>query len=184
MTMPPTTVSSVVVKEEDWAPDAFGDCSGGGAGAVVSTELGGVGQQKSHSRMARPRKGRLAHAARHFCQEAQLHSREADLALARADVDARRDLAPTRKSNFKADSDSAGIEIQPLERGRRSKCARTSEETACRAVRRAARNSPGERRPTIERAPYQCSTTRFDPVFVDFFVAPKQYLSQLSTDST
>src|SRR5689334_20540436 len=43
MVMPPTTVSSTVVKEEDWAPtlSAIGSVSAV-QGAVVSTELGGV----------------------------------------------------------------------------------------------------------------------------------------------
>jgi len=43
MVMPPTTVSSAVVKEEDWAPtlSAIGSVSAV-QGAVVSTELGGV----------------------------------------------------------------------------------------------------------------------------------------------
>src|SRR6266513_630018 len=43
MQMPPTTVSSVPVKEEDWAPtlSSIGSVSAV-QGAVVSTELGGV----------------------------------------------------------------------------------------------------------------------------------------------
>ena len=43
MVMPPTTVSSAVVKGEDWAPtlSAIGSVSAV-QGAVVSTELGGV----------------------------------------------------------------------------------------------------------------------------------------------
>ncbi len=43
MVMPPTTVSSVVAKEEDWAPalSAIGSVSAV-QGTVVSTELGGV----------------------------------------------------------------------------------------------------------------------------------------------
>src|ERR1700757_5326623 len=43
MVMPPTTVSSAVVKEEDWAPtlSAIGSVSAV-QGAVVSTELSGV----------------------------------------------------------------------------------------------------------------------------------------------
>jgi len=43
MTMPPTTVSSGVVKEEDWAPtlSAVGSISAV-QGAIVSTELGGI----------------------------------------------------------------------------------------------------------------------------------------------
>src|SRR5256884_3846711 len=43
MTMPPTTVSSAPVKEEDWPPvlSSVGSISAG-QGAVVSTELGGT----------------------------------------------------------------------------------------------------------------------------------------------
>jgi len=46
MVMPPTTVSSATVKEEDWAPtlSAVGSISAV-QGAVVSSELGGVVSQ-------------------------------------------------------------------------------------------------------------------------------------------
>ena len=46
MEMPPTTVSSATVKEEDWAPtlSAVGSISAV-QGAVVSSELGGVVSQ-------------------------------------------------------------------------------------------------------------------------------------------
>src|SRR5438067_366688 len=65
MEMPPTTVSSATVKEEDWAPtlSAVGSISAV-QGAVVSTELGGVvsqiafenggsGRARGHARLSR-----------------------------------------------------------------------------------------------------------------------------------
>jgi len=53
MTMPATTVSSVVAKQEDWAPKltAVGSVSAV-QGAIVSTELGGV-VSKIHLKMDR-----------------------------------------------------------------------------------------------------------------------------------
>src|SRR5207253_4913731 len=58
MTMPPTTVSSVVVKEEDWAPtlSAIGSVSAV-QGAVVSTELGGVVEQINFQNGGEAKKG-------------------------------------------------------------------------------------------------------------------------------
>src|SRR6266436_5124617 len=58
MQMPPTTVSSAVVKEEDWAPmlSAIGSVSAV-QGAVVSTELGGVVEQINFQNGGEAKKG-------------------------------------------------------------------------------------------------------------------------------
>src|SRR5258707_6284429 len=58
MVMPPTTVSSATVKEEDWAPtlSAIGSISAV-QGAVVSSELGGVVGQIAFENGGTPKKG-------------------------------------------------------------------------------------------------------------------------------
>src|SRR5437016_13153109 len=58
MVMPPTTVSSATVKEEDWAPrlTAVGSVSAV-QGAVVSAELAGVVSEISFQSGAEPKKG-------------------------------------------------------------------------------------------------------------------------------
>ena len=57
MVMPPTTVSSATVKEEDWAPtlSAVGSLSAV-QGAIVSTELGGVVSDISLKTAVSPKK--------------------------------------------------------------------------------------------------------------------------------
>src|SRR5947209_6913713 len=114
MVMPPTTVSSVVVKEEDWAPklSAVGSVSAV-QGAVVSTELGGVVSKIAFENGSTAKKGDLLMQLDTSAEEAQLHSAEADLALARADVERSRDLA-ARKVISRADSDSAESKFNRL----------------------------------------------------------------------
>ena len=65
--MPPTTVSSAVVKEEDWAPvlSAVGSISAV-QGAMVSTELGGVVAKVEFSKRRRSKKRRNPVEARFF----------------------------------------------------------------------------------------------------------------------
>jgi membrane fusion protein, multidrug efflux system len=107
MTMPPTTVSSAVVKEENWAPvlSAVGSISPV-QGAVVSAELAGVVSELGFDNGAMAKKGDLLVQLDASAEEAQLHSSEADLELARADLDRARDLA-ARKVVSKAELDNA-----------------------------------------------------------------------------
>ena len=107
MTMPPTTVSSAVAKEENWAPmfSSVGSISPV-QGAVVSAELGGVVSQVGFENGATAKKGDLLVQLDASAEEAQLHSSEADLELARADLDRSRDLA-ARKVVSKAELDGA-----------------------------------------------------------------------------
>src|SRR5882762_9826164 len=60
MTMPPTTVSSAVVKEEDWAPtlSAVGSISAV-QGAIVSTELGGIVSEVGFQSGSEAKKGEV-----------------------------------------------------------------------------------------------------------------------------
>jgi membrane fusion protein, multidrug efflux system len=107
MVMPPTTVSSAVVKEEDWAPtlSAIGSVSAV-QGAVVSTELGGVVAEIDFQNGGVAKKGDVLMRLDSSAEEAQLHTAEADLELARANLERERDLA-VRKVVSKQELDTA-----------------------------------------------------------------------------
>ncbi|HKR54618.1 MAG TPA: efflux RND transporter periplasmic adaptor subunit [Chthoniobacterales bacterium] len=107
MVMPPTTVSSAVAKEEDWAPvlSAIGSVSAV-QGAVVSTELGGVVAQINFQNGGDAKKGDVLLKLDSSAEEAQLHTAEADLELARANLQRSQDLA-ARKVISKQELDAA-----------------------------------------------------------------------------
>jgi membrane fusion protein (multidrug efflux system) len=94
MVMPPTTVSSAVVKEEDWAPtlSAIGSVSAV-QGAVVSTELGGVVAEVDFQNGSVAKKGDVLMRLDSSAEEAQLHTAQADLELAKANLERERNLA-------------------------------------------------------------------------------------------
>jgi membrane fusion protein, multidrug efflux system len=107
MVMPPTTVSSAVVKEEDWAPtlSAIGSVSAV-QGAVVSTELGGVVAEIDFQSGGVAKKGDVLMRLDSSAEEAQLHTAEADLELAKANLERERNLAE-RKVVSKQELDAA-----------------------------------------------------------------------------
>jgi membrane fusion protein (multidrug efflux system) len=107
MTPPPETVTSAIVKEEDWAPmlSAVGSISPV-QGAVISTELAGTVAEVAFESGATVKKGDLLVHLDTSAEEAQLKSADADTELARADVERARDLA-TRKVISKAEIDAA-----------------------------------------------------------------------------
>ena len=106
MVPPPETVTSAVVKEEDWAPTlhAVGSISAV-QGAVVSAELAGVVSKVAFENGGTAKKGDLLVQLDASAEEAQLHSAEADLELARADLERSRDLG-ARKVISKAEIDA------------------------------------------------------------------------------
>jgi membrane fusion protein (multidrug efflux system) len=107
MVMPPTTVSSAVVKEEDWAPtlSAIGSVSAV-EGAVVSTELGGIVAEINFQNGGVAKKGDVLMRLDSSAEEAQLRTAEADLELARANLERERSLAE-RKVVSKQEFDAA-----------------------------------------------------------------------------
>ena len=86
MVPPPETVTSAVVKEEDWAPTlrSVGSISPV-QGAMVSAELAGVVSQIAFRKRRHGEERRLLVQLDASAEEAQMHSAEADLELARAD---------------------------------------------------------------------------------------------------
>src|SRR2546423_384352 len=88
MVMPPTTVSSVTVKEEDWAPtlSAVGSISAV-QGAVVSAELGGVVGQIAFENGGASEKGEMFGPLAASAAHAPLCSAEAEAELAPQDLE-------------------------------------------------------------------------------------------------
>jgi membrane fusion protein, multidrug efflux system len=107
MVIPPTTVASAIVKEEDWAPvlSAVGSVSAV-QGAIVSTELGGVVSEVDFQNGAEAKKGDVLLKLDSSSEQAQLRTAEADLELARANLQRTKELA-TRKVVSKQELDAA-----------------------------------------------------------------------------
>src|SRR5438094_4394132 len=94
MTPPPETVTSAIVKEEDWAPmlSAVGSVSAV-QGAVVSTAVGGMGSEIGVQNGTLAKQGDLLVKLDASQEEALLRSAEAEVELARTDLERTRDLA-------------------------------------------------------------------------------------------
>jgi membrane fusion protein (multidrug efflux system) len=113
--MPVETVTSAVVQEQDWAPvlSSVGSVSAV-QGAVVSTELGGTVSEITFQNGGVAKKGDVLLKLDASSEQAQLRSAEADLELARADLQRTRDLA-VRKVVSKAELDSAESKFKQKE---------------------------------------------------------------------
>jgi membrane fusion protein, multidrug efflux system len=177
--MPVETVSSAVVKEEDWAPtlSSVGSISPV-QGAMVATELAGVVSQIAFENGAIAKKGDLLVQLDASAEEAQLRSAEADLELARADVDRSRDLA-ARKVISKAESDATeskfkqkGATVDQMRSMITKKTLRApfDGQLGIRQVNTGQMINAGQQIVAL---------TSLDPVFVDFAL-PQQYLGRLS----
>jgi membrane fusion protein (multidrug efflux system) len=175
---PPTTVSSAVVKEEDWAPilPSVGSISAV-QGAVVSTELGGVVAEIDFQNGAVAKKGDVLMKLDASSEEAQLHTAEADLELARSNLERARDLA-TRKVVSQAELDSAEAAFKQKEGavdnmrafiGKKQVRAPFDGQLGIRQV------NVGQ---TITAGQQVVQLTSLDPVYVDFSL-PQQQFSQL-----
>src|SRR5438034_7226648 len=114
MVMPPTTVSSVTVKEEDWAPrlTAVGSVSAV-QGAVVSAELAGVVSEITFGNGGEAKKGEVLMKLDASQEEALLRSAEAEAQLAQTDLERSRDLA-MKKVVSSAEHDSAQSKFRRL----------------------------------------------------------------------
>jgi membrane fusion protein, multidrug efflux system len=179
MAPPPTTVSSAVVKEEDWAPilSSVGSVSAV-QGAVVSTELGGVVAQINFQNGAVAKKGDVLMSLDASSEEAQLHSAEADLELARANLQRTRDLA-TRRVISKQELDAAestfgqkqgAVDNMRSFIGKKQVRAPFDGQLGIRQVN--VGQSIDARTPIVQ-------LTALDPVYVDFAL-PQQNVSQLT----
>ncbi|HXY60564.1 MAG TPA: efflux RND transporter periplasmic adaptor subunit [Chthoniobacterales bacterium] len=179
-TIPPTAVTSASVKEEDWAPtlSAIGSVSAV-QGAVVSTELGGVVAEVNFQNGAVAKKGDVLMRLDTSSEEAQLHTAEADLELARANLLRERDLAG-RKVVSKQELDSAESAFGQKQGAVDNMRAFITK----KEVRAPFDGQLGIRQVNVgqsidARAPV-VQLTALDPVYVDFAL-PQQQLSRLAT---
>src|SRR5438876_9047522 len=180
MVMPPTTVSSVTVKEEDWAPtlSAVGSISAV-QGAVVSAELGGVVSQIAFENGGTAKKGDLLVQLDASAEEALLRSAEAEAELARQDLERTRGLA-SQKVVSKAELDAAESKFRRLTAvvdqmrsniRKKTIVAPFDGELGIRQVNVGQMINAGQQVVLLQS---------LDPVYVDFAL-PQQHLQNLST---
>jgi membrane fusion protein, multidrug efflux system len=180
MVMPPTTVTSAPVKEEDWAPmlSAVGSISAV-EGAVVSSELGGVVQQVAFENGGTAKKGDLLVQLDASAEEAQLHSAEADLELAKADLERSRGLAASKVIS-KAEFDAAEAKYKQ----KAATVDQMRSMIAKKTVRAPFEGQLGIRQVNvgqmINAGQQVVALTALDQVFVDFAL-PQQELAKLSS---
>jgi membrane fusion protein, multidrug efflux system len=177
-TMPPTTVSSVVVKEEDWAPalSAIGSVSAV-QGAVVSAELAGTVSEVEFQNGAVAKKGDVLVKLDTSSEDAQLHTAEADLELSRADLLRARDLG-SRRVISKSELDAAESKFQQKQGSVDNMRAMISK----KQVRAPFDGQLGIRQVNVGQnltaGQQVVQLTALDPVYVDFSL-PEQYQPQL-----
>ncbi len=177
--MPVETVTSAPVKAEDWAPTLSSVGSVAAVqGTMVATELPGVVSEIGFENGAMAKKGDLLVQLDASAEEAQLHSAEADLELARADWQRAADLA-TRKVISKAELDAAGSKYKQKSASVDQMHSMITKKT----VRAPFDGQLGIRQVNvgqmINAGQQVVALTSLDPVFVDFAL-PQQRLSQLS----
>ena len=178
-TMPPTTVSSVTVKAEDWAPrlTAVGSVSAV-QGAVVSAELAGVVSEINFENGGEAKKGEVLMKLDASQEEALLRSAEAEAQLAQTDLERSRDLA-MKKVVSSAELDSAQSKFRRLNAvvdqvrssiAKKTLIAPFDGQLGIRQV------NVGQ---MINAGQQVVPLTSLDPVFADFAL-PQQYLGQLT----
>ena len=179
MVMPPTTVSSVAVKEEDWAPrlTAVGSVSAV-QGAVVSAELAGVVSEINFENGGVAKKGEVLMKLDASQEEALLRSAEAEAQLAQTDLERSRDLA-MKKVVSSAELDSAQSKFRRLNAvvdqvrssiAKKTLIAPFDGQLGIRQV------NVGQ---MINAGQQVVPLTSLDPVFADFAL-PQQYLGQVT----
>jgi membrane fusion protein, multidrug efflux system len=180
-TMPPTTVSSVSVKEEDWAPrlTAVGSVSAV-EGAVVSAELAGIVSEINFENGAEAKKGEVLMKLDASQEEALLRSAEAEAQLGKTDLERARDLA-IKKVVSSAELDSAQSKFTRLNAvvdqmrssiAKKTLIAPFDGQLGIRQVNVGQMINPGQQ---------VVALTALNPVYVDFAL-PEQYLSKLAKD--
>jgi membrane fusion protein (multidrug efflux system) len=178
--IPATTVSSAPVKEEDWAPtlSAVGSISAV-QGAIVSAELGGVVSEVEFQNGGVAKKGDVLLKLDSSSEEAQLRTAEADLELARANLERTRNLA-VRKVVSKQELDAAesafgqkqgAVDNMRAFIGKKQVHAPFDGQLGIRQVNVGQMINPGQQ---------VVQLTALDPVYVDFAL-PQQEFSQLAT---
>ena len=178
--MPATTVTSAPVKEEDWPPvlSAVGSVSPV-QGAIVSAELGGVVSQVAFENGGEARKGDVLIKLDTSSEQAQLRTAEADLELARANLQRTRGLAAGKvvsKSELDA-AESAFGQKQGTVDNMRSMIAKKEVHAPFDGQLGIRQVNVGQ---SIDARQPVVALTALDPVYVDFAL-PQQELSKLSS---
>ena len=179
MVMPPTTVSSAEVKEEDWAPTltAVGSVSAV-QGATVSAELGGTVAEVRFQNGGVAKKNDVLVKLDASSEEAQLQSAQADVDLAEKDLERARDLA-NRKVISKAELDSAESKFkqkQGVVDNMRAMIAKKEVRAPFDGQLGIRQVNVGQMIPPGQQV---VSLQALDPVYVDFAL-PQQFLGRLS----
>src|SRR5215475_1369299 len=178
-TMPPTTVSSASVIEEDWAPrlTAVGSVSAV-QGAVVSAELAGIVSEINFENGAEAKKGEVLMKLDASQEEALLRSAEAEAQLAKTDLERARDLA-IKKVVSSAELDSAQSKFTRLNAvvdQQRSNIAKKSVIAPFDGQLGIRQVNVGQ---MINAGQQVVALTALDPMYVDFAL-PEQYLAKLA----
>ena len=179
MVVPSTTVSSVTVKEEDWAPtlSAVGSISPV-QGAVVSSELGGVVSRIAFENGGTAKKGDLLVQLDASSEEALLRSAEAEAELARQDLDRTRGLS-SQKVVSRAELDAGQSKFNRLN----AIVDQTRSNIRKKTIIAPFDGQLGIRQVNvgqmINSGQQVVPLTSLDPVFADFAL-PQQYLGQLT----
>jgi membrane fusion protein (multidrug efflux system) len=178
-TMPPTTVSSASVKEEDWAPrlTAVGSVSAV-QGAVVSAELAGIVSEIDFQNGGEAKKGEVLMRLDTSQEEALLRSAEAEAQLAKTDLERSRDLA-MKNVVSSAELDSAQSKFRRLNAvvdQMRSSIAKKTLVAPFDGQLGIRQVNVGQ---MITAGQQVVALTSLDPVYVDFAL-PEQYLSKVA----
>jgi len=177
--MPPTTVSSVTVKEEAWAPmlSAVGSITPV-QGAIVAAELGGVVSDIKFENGGSAKKGDVLMRLDTPSEEALLRSSEAEAELARTDLERTRGLA-SQKVISKSELDAAESKFRRLTAivdqmrsniRKKTIVAPFDGQLGIRQVNVGQMINPGQQVVPL---------TSLDPVFADFAL-PQQHIGQLT----
>jgi membrane fusion protein (multidrug efflux system) len=176
---PPVTVTSAVVKEENWSPvlPAIGSVSAV-QGAIVATELGGVVSEIKFENGGVAKKGDVIVKLDASQEEALLRSAEAEAELARTDLERARGLA-SQKVVSRAELDAAESKFRRLTAiadqmrsniRKKTLVAPFDGQLGIRQVNVGQMINAGQQIVPL---------TSLDPVYVDFAL-PQQHLSQLT----
>jgi membrane fusion protein (multidrug efflux system) len=177
--MPLETVTSAVVKEEDWAPllSAVGSISPV-QGAMISTELPGTVAQIGFESGATVKKGDLLLHLDTSAEEAQLRSADADTDLARTDLARAHDLA-ARKVISKAELDAAESKFKQKTAMTENMRAMIAKKTITAPFDGAAGIRQVNVGQMVNAGQQIVPLQSLDPLFADFAL-PQQHFAQLS----
>jgi len=179
MVQPPETVTSAVVREENWSPvlPAIGSVSAV-QGAIVATELGGVVSEIKFENGGVAKKGDVIVKLDASQEEALLRSAEAEAELARTDLERAQGLA-SQKVVSKAELDAAESKFRRLTAiadqmrsniRKKTLVAPFDGQLGIRQVNVGQMINAGQQIVPL---------TSLDPVYVDFAL-PQQHLAQLA----